>query len=318
MKTWLRKFTAISLAILASTGNECTDVHAAGPKKPGKAKAEKAERAAEKAAEKASTASKTSDKTAGPAVDKVASKTDDLRPGSSIRSLPQLAASHPLAPVVKAAEESLTTVTALKDYSTTLQKQERINDKLIQQTLITKIRHEPFSVYMKFEFPYAGREVIYVEGQNKGKFLVHETGFKALAGTLSFFPASKEALAENRYPITQAGMKNMLETVITMWKTEGKYQEVQVKTFLDAKVGEQNCTVFEVIHPKEREYFKFHKSRLYIENSTMHPIRLEHYGWPATEGGEAILMEEYTHLQVKPNLGLTNVDFDKNNPAYDF
>jgi hypothetical protein len=183
--------------------------------------------------------------------------------------------------------------------------------------MTAKFRHEPFSVYLKFDQPHAGREVIYVDGLNKGKLLAHESGFRSLAGTVQFLPTSKEALAENRYPITQAGMIKMLGIVIDQWESDGQYQEVQVKES-KVNVGNEPCVLLEAVHPQPRDYFKFHKTRLYLHRDTQFPIRVEQYAWPEKEGGDAVLVEEYTYTQIKTNLGMTDIDFDKTNPAYQF
>lgn len=290
-KNWLKKFLAISLVLVAGAYGTAVSTNAAGPaKKPGKTK--------------------------GP--EKVARKTDDVTP-SVAKDVPRIVAdNHPLKPCIAGAEESLAAVKALKDYSTVLFKQELVSTKLVNQTLMMKVRHEPFSVYLKFEQPHAGREVIYVDGLNKGKLLVHETGFRALAGTLSFLPNSKEALAENRYPITQAGMGKMLEIVIAQWQADARYQEVTVKQVPGMKTGDQTCELFEVVHPQARDHFKFHKTRLFLDSDTKLPIRLEQYVWPEKEGGEPVLAEEYIFTQLKTNLSLTDIDFDKTNPAYQF
>lgn len=297
-RKWLKKFIAISVAVITATCAMTLATNAAGPgKKPPKAK--------------------TADKTK--ATEKVARKTDDTTSNSVAKELPKvIAENHPLKACIVKAETSLAALDEIADYSTILFKKESIQNKLITQTLTMKVRHEPFSVYLKFEEPHAGREVIYVDGVNKGRFIVHETGFKALAGTLSFTPTSKEALAENRYPITQAGMAKMLEIVIAQWKADAQYQEVQVKEAANTKVGEEACLMIETIHPQPRDHFKFHKTRLYLDNETQLPIRLEQYMWPEKEGGEPVLVEEYTYTQVKPNIGLTDIDFDKTNPAYQF
>lgn len=290
-RKWLRKFIAINLAVVTATcGFAFT--WAAGPgKKAAKSKA----------------------------TEKVARKTDDEGAKSLARDLPKsVADNHPLKPLVTQAEASLEATLALKDYSTLLFKKELVQSKMISQTLQTKIRHQPFSVYMKFADPHAGREVIYVEGLNKGKLLAHEAGFRALAGTISLLPTSKEALAENRYPITQIGMAKMVEVVIGLWQADAQYQEVQVKQVPGTKVGEQVCEMLETVHPQPRDHFKFHVTRLYIETATKLPIRLEQYTWPEKEGGEPVLVEEYTYSQVQTNLGLTDLDFDKSNPAYKY
>jgi len=291
-RNWLKKFIAISLTVAATAcGTIVVPVQGAGPAK----------------------------KSAKPkATEKVARKTDDTAKPPTKELTKVIADNHPLKPCIVQAEAALKALAEVKDYSTVLFKQEMVQGKLVNQTLKMKLRHEPFSVYLKFEQPHTGREVIYVEGQNKGRFMVHETGFKALAGTLSFLPNSKEALAENRYPITQAGMKKMLEAVIEQWKTEAQFQEVQVKEVPGIKVGEQVCLMIETIHPQPRDHFKYHKTRLYLDASTKFPIRLEQYTWAEKEGGEPVLVEEYTYTEVQPDIGLKDVDFDKTNPAYDF
>ena len=51
-----------------------------------------------------------------------------------------------------------------------------------------KVMHQPFSVYMSFLKPYAGREVVYVDGQNDGKLIVLEAGFKRMLGKINLDP----------------------------------------------------------------------------------------------------------------------------------
>ena len=298
---WLRKFIAISLAaaVLISSVTATCSWAAGSSKKPVRTKAP--------------------DKTTRP-TEKMARKIDAAEGSkTALKQLPQTVAdNHPLKPCVTRAEESLQALQALQDYSAVLFKQEMLQNKLLTQTMFVKFRQAPFSVYLKFEQPHAGREVIYVDGLNKGKLLAHDAGFRSLAGTVTFLPASKEALAENRYPITQAGMAKMLEAVIAQWQAEAQYQEIVVSDFASVKVSDEPCVMLETIHPQPRDHFKFHKTRLYLQTETKLPIRLEQYGWPEKEGGEPVLMEEYTYTQIKTNLGLTDVDFDKTNKAYQF
>ena len=78
------------------------------------------------------------------------------------------------------------------------------------------------------------------------------------------------------------------------------------------------CTLIEVRHPQPRPYFDFHIAHIFIDDELDIPIRYAAYSWPATAGGEPILEEEYTYLDVKVNVGLTELDFDADNPAYEF
>ena len=230
----------------------------------------------------------------------------------------RLDSSHPLFPLVTEAKQSREAILAVKDYSAVLNKQELINGRLLSQSMSLKFRQQPFSVYMKFLTAHAGRELIYVEGQNKGQFLVHEAGIKSWVGTLTLLPTSKTAMAENRYPVTQIGMAKMLETVIQQWEVEAAYREVDVKIYPEVKVSGMTCRVLEAIHAKQRDYFPFHKTRVSIDQATKFPVRVEQYQWPAKEGGDPFLVEDYTYTQIKVNPGLTDRDFDKTNPEYKF
>ena len=299
-RKWLRKFVAISLVLTSAIcGVTASLGWAAGPsKKPLRTKA----------AEKATRPS-----------EKMARKIEELEGKGKAKTLPQAVAdNHPLKPYLIKAEASLQSIKTIKDYSAVLFKQEMIQNKLLTQTMYGKFRHEPFSVYLKFQDPHAGREVIYVDGLNKGKLLAHDAGFRALAGTVQYIPTRKEAMAENRYPITQAGMAKMLEAIIAQWQAEAQYQEVVVKEVAQVKVGEQPCLMLESIHPQARDHFKFHKTRLYLHAESQLPIRVEQYTWPQQAGGEPVLVEEYTYTEVKTNLGFTDADFDKSNKAYQF
>ena len=132
---------------------------------------------------------------------------------------------HPLVPALRHARNCLEKAEAMKGYECIFAKKEVVGNETISQTLKMKVRENPFSVYMYFEEPNQGREVIYVEGQNDNKLLVHETGLASLVGTLEFEPTSSRVMAENRYPVTKAGMANMVRTVIDQWELESKYAE---------------------------------------------------------------------------------------------
>lgn len=246
--------------------------------------------------------------------DRVASKVDSSTSLGSTSS----SASKELSPVLDAAFASRESVTKLKDYSGLFSKRELIKDQLIGQVMDIKLRHEPFSVYLKYHEPHSGREVIYVNGRNKGNLLVHEDGFKALAGTLAFSPTSPEALKENRYPITQIGMGIMLDLTIAQWQQDQKIGETDVKIYPEARIGDVDCKMYETSHPAARPHFKFMRTRLYIDKRTNLPLRLEQYGFPKKAGDNPPLVEEYTYSGLKINAGLTDLDFDTKNKSYNF
>jgi hypothetical protein len=57
---------------------------------------------------------------------------------------------------------------------------------------------------------------------------------------------------------------------------------------------------------------------VFIDKQLDLPIRYASYDWPAKPGETPPLFEVYTYTRLKLNVGLTDVDFDKTNPKYDF
>lgn len=225
---------------------------------------------------------------------------------------------HPLRPAIRLAEESLAALESVRDYECGFLKRELINGQLTQQVMQMKVREQPFSLYFKFGEPFPGREVLYVAGRNNGQMLAHEgTGVKSLIGTVSLPLDCPKAKSENRHPLSEAGMRNIVALLVEQWKKEAAYGEIDVRFYPDATIGPVSCRAIEASHPQPRRQFLYHVTRLYLDNRTDYPVRLESYGWPPPNG-EPPLIEEYTFRDVRVNVGLTDRDFDPTNPSYAF
>jgi hypothetical protein len=227
-------------------------------------------------------------------------------------------AEHPLMPALRHAKACLEKAQAMSGYECTFSKKEVVGNELISQTMKMKVRHEPFSVYMFFLEPSKGREVIFVEGKNDNKLQVHETGLAALIGTLSLAPEDSRVMAENRYPITRAGLKKMLESIVQQWEEETKYGETEVKYFQDAKVGDYKCRVIESSHPQPRKQFRFHMTRLWIDEKSGLAVRVQQFGFPKQKDAKPPMLEDYAFTAIKPEVRLSDRDFDVNNPSYNY
>jgi len=225
---------------------------------------------------------------------------------------------HPLAPALAQAYEARKALAAVKDYEALFSKRELIGRRTHTTTMQLKLREEPFSVYLQYISPHQGREVIYVAGRNNGQLLAHETGLKAIAGTVSLAPDSEDAMDGNRYPVTMIGMRNLLEQVIAQWELEAQYGESEVKYYPDAKLGETACRVIETSHPQPRKQFKFQKTMLFLDGQTSFPVRVEQHAFPTGGREKSTLVEEYTYTKIRVNVGLTDRDFDHTNPNYAF
>jgi len=230
---------------------------------------------------------------------------------------------HPLEPALELAARGLANIKAnIQDYSCTVVKRERIGGELKpHEYMFAKVRHQPFSVYLYFLAPDSvkGQEVIYVDGRNDGNMLAHAgSGVRAMVGTVSLKPQSMLAMQGNRYPITELGVENLAKRLVEVAEHDKQFGECEVNFYPEAKVNGRVCTCVQVVHPVPRRNFRFHLARVYIDDELLIPIRYEAYDWPAEQGGQPVLMEEYTYMNVKVNNGFTDADFDPSNTAYKF
>lgn len=236
--------------------------------------------------------------------------------------LPSAPGEHPLASCIRWAKTGINDIAAIKDYSCTLVKRERIEGELLDhEYMFVKVRHQPYSVYMYFLGPakFKGQEAMYIRGANDGKMWAHPNGVRhKLIGTVSLNPTSNLAMAGNRYPITETGIYRLTERLIEVGEQDMQYGECEVKILNGAKINGRDCTCIQVVHPTPRKEFTFHLARIYVDNELNCPIRYEAYLWPKEPGGEPLLNEEYTYLNLKLNNGFTDQDFDIKNPNYQF
>lgn len=232
---------------------------------------------------------------------------------------PPIDDAHPLYLPLQEAYKAREALKAVKHYEAVFVKRELIGRRLQKSTMNLKLREEPFSFYLKFMDVNAGREVIYNEGRLNNQMQIHEAGIKSLAGTVLRAPNATDVMAENRYPANLVGLKSMLDKVIKQWEEEGKFGEIKTQKYPGSKLptGEE-CIAYESLHPTQRNQFKFHITRLWIDGKTGLAIRVEQLGFPQKGDKEPPVIEEYTYGSLKTNVKLTDYDFDVKNKSYKY
>ncbi len=231
--------------------------------------------------------------------------------------LQQRPGEHPLMPCLRLAKGALAEMDArVKDYSADFVKVERMNGKLGKpQKLKLRVRHEPFSVYMKFVTPNPGQEALYVENQNGNKLVAMGSGWKRRFGKINLDPTGAMAMKDQRYPITKAGIKNLTAELVEIASQDVKYGECTVRN-APATVAGRQTTMIESTHPVPRKNFRYHKAQIFIDNELRLPIAYRAFSWPTeASGGKPILEEQYTYTNLKINNGFTDQDFSPEGPG---
>lgn len=238
-------------------------------------------------------------------------------------------AQHPFDPLLRVAEQSIAEIDDnVRDYKATLISQVFVDGKIQpKKYLEVKIRHAhtyegkaiPFSVYTRFLKPEAnvGQEAIWVQGQNDGKLIAHTTGILNVK-QFHVDPDGAIAMEGNRYPIREIGVRNLIVKMAQTAQKDRQHDECIVKIRRNVEINGCTCTMLQAVHPKRHDHFDFFIARIYIDDERNIPVAYEGFTWPEKEGGPAKLLEQYYYTNIELNVGLTDEDFNPNNPAYDY
>lgn len=237
---------------------------------------------------------------------------------------------HPLAGALKIAVDAYEHIQQnVNDYQCRFMRRERVDGVLgTYEYMDAKVRHArqnadgqpiPYSVYLKFLKPAAlrDREVLYVDGQYHNRLIVHNGGGSFSYVTTELRPGSPLAMNGNRYPITEFGFENLLKRLIEVAQEDIlRGADCQVTFYENAKINQRPCTGVLVVHPQRDPASRFHMARVFMDKELKIPLLFESYDWPSEEGGKPELLEQYSYSDVRLNVGLTDTDFDRNNPEY--
>lgn len=207
-------------------------------------------------------------------------------------------------------EKGLQEISAISDYSATFTKQEKINGVLSEPEILkVKIRQEPFSIYIKWlNGEDVGQEVAYVHGENNNRVLLKFGGLKGrMIPTLKIHPKGDLATAEARYPVTEMGLKKMIERILEFrYRDLELAQGVNCRMTADRKFDRSHCCCFEIHYDSPDVSPKFRKSYIHINKETCLPVYVKNFGWPLSGSqhltgkklDEATLLECYSYTDI--------------------
>jgi hypothetical protein len=214
---------------------------------------------------------------------------------------------NPLAKMLIEAKKNLERIQdEVRDYSCLVVRRERIDGKLGNfEYMQAKVRHPhvdaegqevPFSIYIKFLAPDSvkGREVLFVSGKFDNKMLVRKGGRSMSYLKTTIAPDSRIAMKENRYPLTEFGVKNLLSRLIEEAEVEmAASKETKIVFYENAKVNDRICTGIQLEHLNQEDSDKFHIAKVYVDNELKMPVHYEAFAWSPI-GGKPLLLEQYT------------------------
>ena len=234
---------------------------------------------------------------------------------------------HPLDPALelgRAVERNI--LKNVSDYTCTLVKVDRIDGKLREREEIQiKVRIpkeecgvvvQKFSIFLEYLSPpkLKGRKVLFIEGENDGKMYVKVGGRAPSFLHVKDYPDSERVLATSRYPVTDLGFQHLAKTLLNRAEqsrdADPRGENTEVAITAGVLVEDRPCTRIRVLRPV-RQAEQHHIDELYIDEALQVPVQMIAYDWPDTPGGEPVLLESYTYLDVRLNVGLPDSDFSR-------
>lgn len=221
---------------------------------------------------------------------------------------------------------------AVSDYTATFMKQEKLDGQELQEphTIHLKLRHEPFSIYMRWLTGAIGQEVLYVDGMHDNRMLVKKGGgMSRLLPSLKLDPHGSLAMAEARHPVTEAGLLTLTKMLVGFCTRDMETAEGVSYHMLPAqRVHDRPCSRFVTEYATPKIDPVYRKSVMYIDDELSLPVYIKNYCWPnsdqkATEAlheepSDDTLIEFYAFSDIQLDKRLADEEFDHRNKEYTF
>ena len=228
---------------------------------------------------------------------------------------------------VERLERGRTFLNTIPAYTAEFHKQEVVRGELLgEQTIYMKCRHKPFSVYLLWMTGDTGREVIYIDGANRGKMIAHDGGWKARIPAFHLSIDSSLAMRDARYPVTTAGLLGLIEIMDGVHQNDLRCQNFEsCELDLNQPFDGRSCDVFITKYRSAIDSPVYRKSITWIDREWNVPLHSQHFEWPSSRISvaeakldEATLIESYSFTDIALEPQLSDRDFDRANPDYRF
>jgi len=205
------------------------------------------------------------------------------------------------------------TLARTDSYTAIFHKRELIQQKLTEEETIFLKFKRPFKVYMKWvEGPYKGRESLYIDGYNDNLIKVRERGLAGII-TVNIDPKGSLAMKGNRHPVTHSGIENLVKLLRRNYDKGISDRGIRLREKGEERVYGRTTKKIEAVFPRNKANgYYCYRSLINFDVETKLPIRVLIYDW------NNALIESYGYEAITLDAGLTEADFDPNNPAYRF
>lgn len=210
--------------------------------------------------------------------------------------------------LIQSLEESYTRV---NDYTCKFYKKVFINGEYCENdNIITKFK-KPNNYYMKWtEGDKKGTEVIYAGKKYNNNLRVHPGGIISFID-LEIDPKGSIAMKENLHSIYESDIGFIISLINRNYYKAKKNSEGNTLFVKDTILDGRNMQIYKAVFPKEKDYY-CHIIYVYIDINLNLPVMLIAYD------KNNKMFEKYYYKDLKVNVGLKDIDFDADNPEYEY
>lgn len=199
----------------------------------------------------------------------------------------------------------------IQEYTSIYLKEERLDTGKLrpQETVLVKFR-KPHQIYMKWiKEPNKDMELIYPVRDNK--LLVEPGGILDwITPKMYLNPTNNLAMMRNRHPVTEANIGYLVRRYTQDFRKALEKKELRVLLEEGSSFMGRSANRLEVYLHEEGYYC--YRSIVYFDKENHFPLHVEFYD------KENKLFERVSFTQLNLNPGLKDIDFDEENPEYDF
>ncbi len=213
-------------------------------------------------------------------------------------------------------QSAMEAAVAMRGYSAILEMQEEVSGTLRPVDKIEfKTRRAPFSVYMRWHD--SAQEALYVHGENDNRLIVKPTkGLAAIRRVWRLEPDCRMAKQNCRYPITDAGIENLVLRIQEFYDQHDDWSKLATFTIGESSIADRDVIIVNVTFADETSVPDYSSSTFCFDVKTKLLTSVDNDGW--TLSGQRRLIEHYGYSQIVETATPSDADFSVENPAYRF
>ena len=219
-------------------------------------------------------------------------------------------------------EESVRRLREIPGYTANFTKEEVVGGEATgPQTMRLKLRHAPYSIYLRWVEGKPGQELLFVEGKNDGKMIVRAGGLKGILGAIKLDVDGRMARNNARHPVTEMGLLKLATSVLEYRYREASWTSGYRCVESEDLIDERPCHCFTLVYDSPEQSPEYRKSKLWIDKEFLVITKICNFGWPeekiaASEIDEKTKLEEYTYTNLNFHPSLVATDFSAANDHY--